>query len=250
MPTVWRLGPGFRDPRADNRRMHRIALLAGATGLVGRHLLSLLLDDSDVADVVVLTRRPLATPHPKLQQGVVDFDQLASFVLPPVDDFYCCLGTTIGKAGSEEAFRKVDLLYPLAIAGMALAAGATRCLFVSAMGANARSRVFYNRIKGEAEDGLARLPFQTVFAFRPSLLAGDRTEFRAGERAALALAQPLSFLLPAKYRPVAAADVARAMQACAKSGKVGRFVVLSDEIRRIATGAQAPPPVALASPRP
>jgi len=230
--------------------MHRIALLAGATGLVGRHLLSLLLDDRDVAEVVALTRRPLATPHPKLQQGVVDFDQLTSFVLPPVDDFYCCLGTTIAQAGSQQAFREVDLVYPLTIARMALAAGATRCLFVSAMGANARSRVFYTRIKGEAEEDLARLPFQSVFAFRPSLLAGERTVFRAGERVALALAQPLSFLLPAKYRPVAAADVARAMQSCAKNGKVGRFVVLSDEIRRIAADARRSPPVALASPRP
>jgi uncharacterized protein YbjT (DUF2867 family) len=229
--------------------MHRIALLAGATGLVGRHLLPLLLDDRDVAEVVVLTRRLLATPHPKLQQGVVDFDQLTNFVLPPVDDFYCCLGTTIRQAGSEEAQRRVDFVYPLTIAGMALAAGATRCLFVSAMGANARSRVFYSRTKGEAEDALARLPFQTVFAFRPSLLAGERSEFRAGERAALALMQPLSFLFPARYRPIAAADVARAMLACANSAKVGRFVVASDEIRRIATGAPPTPPVALASPR-
>ncbi len=230
--------------------MHRIALLAGATGLVGRHLLSLLLDDRDVAEVVALTRRPLATPHPKLQQGIVDFDQLASFVLPPVDDFYCCLGTTIAQAGSQQAFRQVDLVYPLTIARMALSAGATRCLYVSAMGADARSRVFYSRIKGEAEEELARLPFQTVFAFRPSLLAGERTQWRAGERAALAVAQPLSFLIPAKYRPVAAADVARAMHTCAKGGAVGRFVVPSDEIRRIAADAQASPRMALASPRP
>jgi uncharacterized protein YbjT (DUF2867 family) len=230
--------------------MHRIALLAGATGLVGRHLLSLLLDDRDVAEVVALTRRPLATPHPKLQQGIVDFDQLASFVLPPVDDYYCCLGTTIAQAGSQQAFRQVDLVYPLIIARMALSAGATRCLFVSAMGADARSRVFYSRVKGEAEDELARLPFQTVYAFRPSLLAGERTQWRAGERAALAVAQPLSFLIPAKYRPVAAADVARAMHICAKGGAVGRFVVASDEIRRIAADAQASPRMALASPRP
>jgi uncharacterized protein YbjT (DUF2867 family) len=107
--------------------MHRTALLAGATGLVGRELLSLLLDDSDVAEVVALTRRPLATPHPKLQQGIVAFDQLASFALPPVDDFYCCLGTTIKQAGSQPAFREVDLIYPVTIARMALAAGASLC---------------------------------------------------------------------------------------------------------------------------
>jgi uncharacterized protein YbjT (DUF2867 family) len=217
--------------------MHRTALLAGATGLVGRALLSLLLDDHDVAEVVVLTRRPLATPHPKLQQGVVEFNHLERFALPSVDEFYCCLGTTIKAAGSERAFQEVDLVYPVTIARMSLAAGASRCLFVSAMGANAQSRVFYNRIKGEVEAKLARLPFQAVYAFRPSLLAGDRPEFRAGERLALAVARPLSFLIPAKIRPVAAADVARAMQTCAKRGTAGRFVILSDEIRQIAAAA-------------
>jgi uncharacterized protein YbjT (DUF2867 family) len=229
--------------------MHRTALLAGPTGLVGRELLSLLLDDRDVAEVVALTRRPLATPHPKLQQGIVAFDQLVSFALPPVDDFYCCLGTTIKQAGSQPAFREVDLIYPVTIARMAMAAGATHCLFVSAMGANPQSHVFYNRTKGELEAELAQLPFQTVIAFRPSLLAGERTEFRAGERAALALTRPLSFLLPAKLRPVAATDVARAMPACAKGDPVGRYVVLSDEIRQIAAEAQTGLRISLSAPR-
>ena len=137
--------------------MRRIALLAGATGLVGRELLPLLLDDGDIEEVVVLSRRPLATPHPKLQQGIVTFDQLQNFVLPPVDDFYCCLGTTIRQAGSRKAFREVDVVYPLTIARMALAAGATRCFFVSAMGADPDSRVFYNQVKGELEKELTGL---------------------------------------------------------------------------------------------
>ena len=170
--------------------MRRIALLAGATGLVGRELLSLLLDDSDVAEVVVLTRRPLATPHPKLQQGIVAFDQLDSFALPPVDDFYCCLGTTIRQAGSRQAFREVDLVYPVTIARMALAAGATRCLFVSAMGANAQSRVFYNRIKGELEARARatsvsnRLRVPAVAARRRSRGIPRRRACRAGPGAA------------------------------------------------------------------
>jgi uncharacterized protein YbjT (DUF2867 family) len=218
--------------------MHRIALLAGATGLVGRELLSLLLDDADIAEVVTLTRRPLDHPHPKLRQGIVEFDQLESFALPAVDDFYCCLGTTIKRAGSQREFREVDFAYPLAIARMALTAGATRCLFVSAMGADPGSRVFYSRIKGEVEAAMAQLPFETVYAFRPSLLAGDREEFRAGERIALAVTRPLSFLVPPKYRPVAADDVARAMLACAKRDRPGRYVVPSDEIRQIAKGAR------------
>jgi uncharacterized protein YbjT (DUF2867 family) len=218
--------------------MRRIALLAGATGLVGRELLPLLLDDFDIEEVVVLARRPLATPHPKLQQGIVAFDQLRNFVLPPVDDFYCCLGTTMREAGSREAFRQVDLVYPVTIARMALAAGATRCFFVSAMGADPNSRVFYNQVKGELEQELARLELRTVYAFRPSLLSGSRAQFRLGERAALALMLPIAVLLPASIRPIAALDVARAMHACGRRSAVGRFVIASDEVREIASKAQ------------
>jgi uncharacterized protein YbjT (DUF2867 family) len=217
--------------------MRRIALLAGATGLVGRELLPLLLDDNDTEEVVVLSRRPIATPHPKLQLGIVAFDQLRNFVLPPVDDFYCCLGTTMRDAGSREAFREVDFDYPVTIARMALAAGATRCYFVSAVGADSKSRVFYNQVKGELEDELARLELRTVYAFRPSLLSGKRSEFRIGERAALLAALPIAWLLPARIRPIAASDVARAMHACGKRSAAGRFVIESDEIRQIATKA-------------
>ena len=214
--------------------MHRIALIAGATGLVGRELLSLLLDDTEVSEVVALSRRPLAMPHPKLQEGIVEFDQLDDFVLPPVDDFYCCLGTTIKAAGSPEAFREVDLVYPATIARMALSAGATQCLLVSAVGADAKSRVYYNQVKGEVEAEVMGLALRTVYAFRPSLLVGHREEFRLGERAALAIARPLSFLLPADIKPISAVEVARAMHICGKRGDAGRFVVPSHEIRRIA----------------
>lgn len=217
--------------------MHRTALVAGATGLVGRHLVNLLLDDPDVAEIVTLTRQPLALPHPKLRQCVVDFAYLRDFALPPLHDFYCCLGTTIRRAGSQRAFREVDLVYPVMIAQMALAAGATQCLHVSAMGADPRSRVFYNRIKGEVEAELDRLSFRTVVTLRPSLLAGERAEFRAAERAALAVLRPLSFLLPARYRPVDAAAVARAMVVCARRGEDGRHIIESDEIRRIAAAS-------------
>lgn len=170
--------------------MRRHALVAGATGLVGHSLVQLLLDDADTMSVVALTRRPLAIPHPKLVEAEVDFAHLSDCVLPEVDDYYCCLGTTIRQAGSRDAFREVDLEYAVTIARMALAAGATRCYVVSALGANPSSRVFYNRVKGEVEVELGRLPFRTVVAFRPSLLMGERTHGRAGERAALAVARP------------------------------------------------------------
>lgn len=214
--------------------MHRRALVAGPTGLVGRELVRRLLDDPDVDSVVALTRRPIGIPLPKLTEAIVDFTQLADFAAPPVDDYFCCLGTTIRQAGSRDAFREVDLVYPLLIARMALAAGATRCFFVSAMGADPASRVFYNRIKGELEAELARLPFRTVVALRPSLLAGDRAEVRTGERVALAVARPLSALIPAKYRPIGAAVVAQALVNASRSDAVGRFVVESDALQRLA----------------
>ncbi len=211
---------------------HRV-LLAGPTGLVGRHVLQLLLDDPDVGEIVVLARRPLALPHPKLFEALVDFNHLEAFASPPVDDFFCCLGTTMRQAGSQQAFRDVELGYPLAIARMAMAAGATRCFFLSAMGANPASRVFYNRTKGELESEMARLDFRTVVALRPSLLAGAREEFRAGERAALVTLRALSPLIPARYRPIDAAVVARAMLACTRSSTEGRHVIESDAIARL-----------------
>lgn len=214
--------------------MRRPVLIAGATGLVGRHLLQLLLDDPEIVNVVALTRRPLAIPHPQLTEALVDFAHLENFASPAVEDYFCCLGTTIRQAGSRESFREVDLAYPVAIARMALAAGATRCYFVSAMGADPTSRVFYNRTKGELEAELARLPFRTVVALRPSLLAGERAEFRAGERFALAALRPWSALLPARYRPIDARLVARALLAASRSSEPGRFVVESDAIRGLA----------------
>ena len=217
--------------------MSRHALVAGATGLVGRSLVQRLLDDADTASVVALTRRPLAIPHPKLVEAVVEFDHLGDYVLPAVDDYFCCLGTTIREAGSRDAFREVDLGYAVAVARLALTAGATRCFVVTALGANPTSRVFYNRVKGEVEVELGRLPFRTVVAFRPSLLGGERAQARAGERAALAVARPLAPVLPSRYRPVDADTVARAMLACAKTDAVGRFVVESGAIRTFAAVA-------------
>jgi uncharacterized protein YbjT (DUF2867 family) len=220
--------------------MQRRVIVAGPTGLVGRELVQLLLDEPEVTEVVALTRRPLAIPHPKLTEALVDFEHLQDIVSPAVDDYFCCLGTTLRQAGSQEAFRTVDLVYPVTIAHVALAAGATRCFFVSAMGASPASRVFYSRVKGELEAELARLPFRTVVAIRPSLLMGEREEFRMGERAALAVMRPLAALVPAKYRAVAARTVARALVAAAHAGGAGRYVVESDAIERLAAGSYAP----------
>ena len=180
------------------------ALLAGATGVVGREVLQRLLDDPQVGAVLALVRRPLALQHPKLQVQVVDFARLPP--LPPVDEAYLALGTTLAAAGSQAAFRAVDLDLNLAVARAALAAGATRLGLVSAAGADARSRAFYNRVKGELEDALRALAPPTLVLAQPSLLLDDRRQqgqpARLGETLAIPLARWIGPWVPGRYRPV------------------------------------------------
>jgi len=212
----------------------RSALVVGATGLVGSKLVATLLADPRYDSVHALVRRPFVSKNVTLREHVVDFAQLEGFVWPAVDDVYCCLGTTIRAAGSQAAFRAVDHDYPLAVARGALRGGARQYLFISAMGADAHSSVFYSRVKGELEAAIAALKFHAAIAFRPSLLAGDRTEHRLGERLALLVLQPLRGLVPAKYRPVADTAVARAMVDYAGRGLAGFHVVPSDVIQAFA----------------
>jgi uncharacterized protein YbjT (DUF2867 family) len=214
----------------------RSALLLGATGLVGSQCLDLLLGDDTYSTVRVLARRPLARNHPRLDFHRVDFDRLDDHApLFRVDDLFCALGTTIAVAGSEAAFRRVDLEYPVRAAELAAEGGAQQLLVVSALGADPTSRIFYNRVKGEMEAAVKRLPYRAVWILRPSLLLGERTEKR-GERIAAALARPLTPLMAGplrRYRPVEARDVARAMLRLAKSEGTGG-VVESEEIASLA----------------
>lgn len=215
----------------------RSALLLGATGLVGGHVLDLLLDDPAYGGVRVLGRRPVPREHPELRQETVDFDRLRDCAeLVRAQDVFCCLGTTIRAAGSREAFRRVDLDYPRAVAEAAARNGAERFLLVSAMGADAGSSIFYNRVKGEAEDAVRTLPFQEVVILRPSLLLGERAEHRPGEALAQRVMPRLSPLMRGplrRYRPVHAAAVARAMVRLAKAGGRGVRVVESDAIEAL-----------------
>ncbi|HVF87991.1 MAG TPA: hypothetical protein VM866_10390, partial [Pyrinomonadaceae bacterium] len=174
----------------------RSALLVGATGLVGGHCLNLLLEDAAYQKVVVLGRRMLPVGHRKLEQHIIDFDQLTDYArLIYGQDVFCCLGTTIKKAGSQEAFRRVDFTYPHEVARVAAGNGAEQMLLVSALGADARSRVFYNRVKGETEEAVSKLPFGGVQIFRPSLLLGERQEVRRGEQIAERAMKLFSFAL-------------------------------------------------------
>lgn len=212
------------------------ALLAGATGLVGAEVLRRLLADPDYARVGILVRRPTGIGAPKLDQRVVDFDRLGAAEFPAAEHVFCCLGTTIRAAGGQEAFRRVDFDYVLAVARRALDGGATTFAVVSALGASARSGVFYNRVKGELEEALRALPYRSVVVLRPSLLAGPRAEHRPGERIALAVLGPLGRILPARYRPVDFRRVARALIDCAKQARPGFRVVESEQIQRFEPG--------------
>lgn len=219
-------------PRSPNGATTRVVALAGATGLVGRAILEGLLADASVAAVHALGRREPGVAHQKLTSHVVDFAALPP--LPPLDEVYLALGTTIKAAGSRDAFRDVDFEANLAVARAALGAGARRVGLVSAMGANAKSRIFYNRVKGEIEEALAEMPFDGLVIARPSLLVGDREALgqpaRPAERAATAVSRLLGPLVPANYRPIAAAEVARALLARVPTA-LARVVLLSGEMQ-------------------
>ncbi|MCR8842253.1 oxidoreductase [Paenibacillus sp. SC116] len=206
----------------------KTALLVGATGLVGGHLLPILLEQPAYHKVKIFTRRNIQLEHPKLEQIVVDFNQLDQyFDHVQADHVYCCLGTTIKKAGSKEAFRKVDFEYPLAIAKMAKQCGASKFLMVTSIGADSNSSFFYNQVKGNVEEEIKKLGLPSVHLFQPSLLLGSRSESRPGESAAI-MVSPLIKLIArgrwSKYSPIQAKDVAAAMYRVGQSQGQGNHV--------------------------
>jgi uncharacterized protein YbjT (DUF2867 family) len=215
--------------------MPRTALIAGATGLTGQQLLKQLLADARYAEVHALVRKHAFAPHTKLIEHIIDF--AAPPKLPKVDDVFCCLGTTIKVAGSKAAFRTVDFDYVMNVARAAKKSGAQRFMVMSSLGANAKSGVFYSRIKGEMEEALRPLGFAELHIFQPSFLVGDRAESRPGERfgiAAFKIISPLLFGPARKYRAIEVTDVARAMVGAAWLQKAGAHVYLSDEIQKMA----------------
>src|ERR1039457_4733801 len=214
------------------RVMGRTALVAGATGLVGREILAAILADDTYVAVHGVGRRPLATTHPKLTFHVLDFAAIPS--LPAVDDVFIALGTTIKVAGSQPAFRAVDFDAGLALAVAGRSSGATRLGIVSAMGATEKSLIFYNRVKGEMERAVPRLGFDSLVFARPSMLIGDRESLgqpgRSGERLAL-IFMKFGALIPANYRAIEAVRVARALVHAVKTAEKGTRVLLSGDMQ-------------------
>ncbi len=207
--------------------------MAGATGLVGREILADLLADESVAAVHCVARRAIDIQHPKLVCHVVDFAALPA--LPILDECFIALGTTIKLAGSQDAFRAIDFELVEAVALAALASGATKLGVISAMGANSKSPVFYNQVKGEMEDSIARMGFSSVVIARPSLIDGDRVVLgqlgRAGESLGLFLARRLGRLLPVNYQAIKSRDIAHALVRQVRAAKPGVVILLSGQMQ-------------------
>lgn len=217
-------------------RTHRTALIAGATGLIGHHLLYMLLQHGVYKQVKALVRRPMELEHDKLQTIIADFDKLESVAEHfKVDDVFCCLGTTMKKAGSKKAFRKVDHDYPLEIARLAREQGAQQYLIVTALGTDKNSMIFYNQVKGEVETALQHMDYPALHIFQPSLLLGNRNESRPGESIGQSVARVFNPLLAGplrKYRGIEGRTVAGAMLQTALQNDEGVHVHPSDDIQR------------------
>ncbi|MGD1893937.1 MAG: oxidoreductase [Cyclobacteriaceae bacterium] len=216
----------------------RHALVAGATGLIGSELLQQLIHGRYYQSISILSRREVDTSSKRVETIITDYDKLSEKDIPQgVDDVFCCLGTTMKKAGSKEAFRQVDYDYSLKIAEIAKKKGASQYLLVSAMGADTSSSIFYNQVKGDIEQAIAQLKFPAFHIFRPSVLMGKRNETRVGEKVAQVLMTGISPVMIGglrKYRPISGKDVASAMLRIAKKELEGRYIFESDKIQTLA----------------
>lgn len=219
-------------------KANKCALLFGATGLIGGHVLNLLLKNDVYSKVIAFTRKPLAIEHEKLINPVINFDHLSNHKsLINGDDLFICLGTTMRKAGSKEAFRKVDFSYPMEICTIAQTNGVNQVLLVSSIGADPDSSFFYSRVKGELELAIQKLAFWSIHIFRPSLLIGERNENRWGENIAGWIGKGLDKItggLLTKYLPIEGEAVAAAMIRAANQLKNGNHVYPSDHLQLLA----------------
>lgn len=217
----------------------RVAVVAGASGMVGREIVRELLAEPRVARLVCLVRRPLEAfaSETRVEQRVVDFARLTPDEIPKdAEDAYCALGTTLKAAGSREAFRKVDYDAVVAFARACRAQGVRRFLLVSSQGADERSVIFYSRVKGEVERAVREIGFDTTHLARPGMLAADRTEVRRGERLALALLRPIAAIAPrSSIAPIPVATVGRALVRIAFSAERGAQIHRSNALKAAGT---------------
>ncbi|MGO4819248.1 NAD(P)H-binding protein [Flavobacterium sp. W22_SRS_FP1] len=217
----------------------KTALIIGSTGLIGSHLLELLLDSNNYDKVITFVKRDTGIKHPKLTQHIVNFDKPETYKnFIAGDDFFCTIGTTIKKAGSKEAFRKVDFEYPSQFASFAAQNKVKQFLIVSSLGADLNSGNFYLKTKGEIEAFLKDSDFESVSVLQPSLLLGNRTEFRLGEKIGAFFMKAFSFLFIGKlkkYKPIESTTVAKALLKIAQTNIKGFKKYESNTIQQIAS---------------
>ncbi len=213
----------------------KTAIIAGATGLIGSQLLNNLLESNHYNKIVALVRNEIPFQSPKLIQVIVDYNNLQSIADHlKCDDVFCCLGTTIKKAGSQNEFYKVDFQYCLNLAIESHKNGASNFYLVTALGANANSKVFYNSVKGKLENAIQNIGFNSFYIFRPSLLLGNRNEFRLGEKIMQMIMKPFSKLMfgsMEKYAAIESKQVAKAMYCLAVSNnKTGKQIITNEQM--------------------
>jgi uncharacterized protein YbjT (DUF2867 family) len=213
--------------------------VVGATGLIGAGFLKMACDNPSMGAVMALTRRkiPGISHAAHIRQEIIDFENLADYRhLLHARTAVCAIGTTIKKAGSQENFRNVDYRLPLNIAALAAETGCKKFILISAVGADPDSSVFYSRVKGELERDIQKLPLRTIHIIRPSILLGDRQEFRFGEEIGKRLIQPLSFLIPARYKPVHADVIASKIRDLIGDDSPGVFFYEGKQIKSYPDG--------------
>lgn len=221
----------------------KTAVIFGSTGLIGNFCLRALLTHQSYEKVISIGRNPIKATHPKLKHHIIDFENLDAYKkLIAGNDLFICLGTTLKKAGSKEAFRKIDYELVFQIAKIASLNDMSQILLVSALGADQESMFFYNRVKGELEEAVRKLPFWAVHIFQPSLLLGDRQEERLMEQIAVKVSRVVDRFtgpLLGKYRPIQASTVAKAMANAAQQIKKGTFYYRSPDLEQIAAELQS-----------
>ena len=212
------------------------ATLIGATGLIGNELLQELLADNYFATIRLLVRKPLKKMDVRIETKLIDFNDPESFKLgiEGSDAFFVAVGTTQSKVkGDKAAYRKVDYDIPVRAAQFCKETGCENFILVSSAGADANSNNFYLKLKGEVEEAVKKMQVKSVHIMRPSILLGNRKEFRLGEKIGKAVMKTFSFLVPAKYKPIFANDVARAMLCAAKKNEAGFWIYEYGEIKRL-----------------
>lgn len=215
----------------------RSAIVVGATGLVGSSLIRQLCESDEYISVTAISRRPLTYDHPKLTVKISSFDEIEEKDIEFANDFFCCLGTTMKKAKTKEAFEKVDFHYPMNFASLAKKRGIEHFIVITAMGAKPNSLFYYNRVKGKLEEQIKKIGLNQISIVRPSLIAGKRNEFRFGEKIGewlLKILNPILIGPLKKYRSIEASQVALAMMVIALYGKKSSFsIYTSDQLQNM-----------------